>query len=90
MIVFDDSLLVVGYINVTHITDGYKAFWKTAKMKLAFVCLCAFFGLTNALFGIGKLQKYAVKGKLLCGTVPASKVKVKLIDDGTTYIGCKQ
>lgn len=48
-------------------------------MKFILALLCAALAIGYTFAG---LQGYAVKGRLLCGSAPASKVKVKLIDIG--------
>ncbi|KAK6038679.1 Transthyretin-like family protein [Cooperia oncophora] len=50
-------------------------------MFQAFVLFATLPYLCHCLFGIGRLQSIAVKGKLVCHNTPASKVKVKLYEE---------
>ncbi|KAK6059836.1 Transthyretin-like family protein [Cooperia oncophora] len=49
-------------------------------MLRTFALLVTLLPLCHCLFGIGRLQSVAVKGKLVCNNIPASKVKVKLYE----------
>ena len=52
-------------------------------LNLAGVCLAT---IGDLQFGT---QSYAVKGRLLCGGVPADRIKVKLVDEDFGGV-CKQ
>uniref|UniRef100_A0A0K0DD67 Transthyretin-like family protein n=1 Tax=Angiostrongylus cantonensis TaxID=6313 RepID=A0A0K0DD67_ANGCA len=54
-------------------------------MKLLALILLSVVGSSDALFGIGRTQSVAVRGRLLCNGSPASNVKLKLYEKEATF-----